>query len=179
VYIIEDADFVDSMSITWDSELIAAKLLAAFAPDAAKAKTDKPPQSNIDTIITFDPDGVSSHPNHKSLYHGAHAFLSAIMQRHAGWDCPIKMYSLKTTNVIRKYMSFFDTPATMIVSIARKKEKGQYPTPLLFVSGPRDYRVAQKAMTDGHKSQMVWFRWGYIGLSRYMIVNDLVKEKSP
>jgi len=61
--------------------------------------------------------------------------------------------------------------------IARAKEKGQFPTPLLFVSGPGGVRQAQKAMTTAHKSQMKWFRWGWIGISRYMIVNDLKVEK--
>lgn len=28
-------------------------------------------------------------------------------------------------------------------------------------------------MTTAHVSQMRWFRWGWIGLSRYMVVNDL------
>ena len=29
------------------------------------------------------------------------------------------------------------------------------------------------AMTRAHVSQMRWFRWGWIGVSRYMVVNDL------
>jgi len=32
-------------------------------------------------------------------------------------------------------------------------------------------------MTTAHKSQMRWFRWGWIVLSRYMVVNDLKLEK--
>jgi len=31
-------------------------------------------------------------------------------------------------------------------------------------------------MTTAHKSQMVWFRYGWIWNSRYMIVNDLQKD---
>jgi N-acetylglucosaminylphosphatidylinositol deacetylase len=38
-------------------------------------------------------------------------------------------------------------------------------------------RAAQQAMTGAHKSQMRWFRWGWVGLSRYMVVNDLKLEK--
>jgi len=167
------------MSITWDSKLIANKLATAFAPDIAKTKTDKPPKANIDVIITFDADGVSSHPNHKSLYHGARAFLTTIMQRHSGWECPVKLYSLTTTNVLRKYISILDIPVSIFQTLFRKRVAGKFPTPLLFVSSPRDFRTAQSAMTNCHESQMVWFRWGYIGFSRYMMVNDLVKVKGP
>ena len=48
---------------------------------------------------------------------------------------------------------------------------------LLFMSGLGEVRRAQKAMTDAHVSQMRWFRWGWIVLSRYMVVNDLRLEK--
>jgi N-acetylglucosaminylphosphatidylinositol deacetylase len=40
-----------------------------------------------------------------------------------------------------------------------------------------EMRRAQKAMTVAHKSQMRWFRWGWIGASRYMVVNDLKLAK--
>jgi N-acetylglucosaminylphosphatidylinositol deacetylase len=46
-----------------------------------------------------------------------------------------------------------------------------------MVSGVQDYRKGQQAMTTAHKSQMRWFRWGWIAISRYMIMNDLVKQK--
>jgi len=58
-----------------------------------------------------------------------------------------------------------------------KKQMGEHPSPLLFLSAPQEVRIAQKAMTNAHKSQMRWFRWGWIWLSRYMVVNDLRLEK--
>jgi N-acetylglucosaminylphosphatidylinositol deacetylase len=54
-----------------------------------------------------------------------------------------------------------------------KKQMKAHPSPLLFLSGIGEVRIAQQAMTTAHKSQMRWFRWGWIGLSRYMVVNDL------
>lgn len=48
---------------------------------------------------------------------------------------------------------------------------------LLFLSGPKEIQRAREAMWKAHKSQMRWFRWGWIGLSRYMAVNDLVLEE--
>lgn len=50
------------------------------------------------------------------------------------------------------------------------------PEGLLLVNTPAQTRIAQKAMTHAHVSQMRWFRWGWIGLSRYMVINDLVLE---
>jgi len=101
------------------------------------------------------------------------------MHRHTGWECPIKLYTLTTTSIFRKYLSILDAPGTIITAIMRKKELGEFPTPMLFASSPVGYRRAQIAMTTAHESQMRWFRWGWITLSRYMIINDLKKEKVP
>jgi len=166
------------MTVAWPSRLISNLLTSAFAPKMASIPPKEAPQATIDTIITFDAHGVSSHPNHKSLHEGAHAFLKALMHRHTGWECPIKLYTLTTTSIFRKYASLLDAPATVVGAILRKKELGSFPTPLLFVSSPVGYRRAQGAMTTAHESQMRWFRWGWITLSRYMIINDLKKEKT-
>ncbi|KAF2113027.1 phosphatidylinositol glycan class L [Lophiotrema nucula] len=178
ILIIEDKNFPDSMTVTWHPRLISNLMTTAFAPKMAKISSKEPPQATIDAIITFDKDGVSSHPNHKSLYEGAHTFLKALMHRHSGWDCPIKLYTLRTTSILRKYVSLVDAPITVIGAITSRKELGSYPNPLIYVSSPLGYRTAQKAMTTAHESQMRWFRWGWITLSRYMIINDLKKEKT-
>lgn len=166
------------MTVTWHPRLISNLLTTTFAPKMSSLSSKEAPQANIDAIITFDAHGVSGHPNHKSLYDGAHSFLKALMHKHSGWECPIKLYTLTTTTIFRKYASLLDAPATLIVAITRKKELGNFPTPLLAVSSPFAYRTAQKAMTTAHESQMRWFRWGWISLSRYMIINDLKKEKT-
>jgi len=166
------------MAVTWHPRLISNLLVSVFAPKMALIPSNQAPQSNIDVIITFDGHGVSSHPNHKSLYNGAHTFLRALMHRHTGWSCPIKLYTLTTTSLVRKYLAVMDAPAALVHVMIRKKELGSYPTPLLFVSSPAGYRTAQRAMTTAHQSQMRWFRWGWITLSRYMVLNDLKKEKT-
>jgi N-acetylglucosaminylphosphatidylinositol deacetylase len=166
------------MTVTWHPRLISNLLTPTFAPKMASLSSKQEPQTTIDVIITFDAHGISAHPNHKALYNGAHAFLKAIMHKHSGWECPIKLYTLTTTNILRKYISLLDSPATIARAVFTRKELGNYPTPLLFISSPFGYRRAQKAMTTAHQSQMRWFRWGWITLSRYMIINDLRKEKS-
>lgn len=177
ILVIEDRNFPDSMTVTWHPRLISNLLTTAFAPKMSSISAKDAPQTTVDAIITFDAHGISSHPNHKSLHDGAHTFLKALMHRHSGWDCPIKLYTLTTTSILRKYMSVLDAPATLVGAILAKKDLGEYPTPLLFVSTPKGYRTAQGAMTTAHQSQMRWFRWGWIGAARYMVINDLKREK--
>lgn len=177
VVVVEDPHFPDSMTAEWDPKAIGAILMRYFAPDAAGKPKKGAPKALVDAIITFDSRGVSGHPNHIALLHGATAFLKQLMQRHTGWECPVKLYSLMTTNVLRKYSSILDPAMTVISCVWKRKERGDFPTPLVAVSGFGDLRRAQKAMTTAHQSQMRWFRWGWIGVSRYMVVNDLVKVK--
>lgn len=63
-----------------------------------------------------------------------------------------------------------------------KKSKGKFveggvPGGLLCVSGLDGVWKTWSAMVQGHWSQMLWFRWGWIGLARYMVVNDLKRVK--
>jgi N-acetylglucosaminylphosphatidylinositol deacetylase len=173
-------EFPDSMTATWDKQNVASLLSSAFAPNLAKPMTNKSadaPTATIDVLITFDKSGVSSHLNHISLYHGARHFIASLIHNRPGWGCPVDLYTLNTVSLARKYTSFFDSIASLLVMAIRPKQMGAHPSPLLFLSGPGEVRVAQKAMTTAHKSQMRWFRWGWIGLSRYMVVNDLRLEK--
>jgi len=176
IVIIEDDRFPDSMTAEWDAKLIGSTLLRYFAPKLAKTPPDSAPISYVDAIITFDSRGVSGHPNHTALYHGAIAYLKLLMQRHTGWECPTKLYTLPSTNIVRKYSSIIDSATTIFTCTWRTKDKGHFPTPIVMVNGPQRIWRAQQAMTTAHKSQMRWFRWGWIGLSRYMIVNDLTRE---
>lgn len=177
VFVIEDQNFPDSMTAIWDAKLISQTLLKAFAPNANSTSANKAPEANIDVLITFDEGGVSGHPNHISLLHGCTTFLKTLMQRHTGWENPVKLYTLTSVNIVRKYSSILDSAASVLATVLGSKEKGAFPNPLLMVSSPGDVRKAQQAMTNAHVSQMRWFRWGWIGISRYMVVNDLKKRK--
>lgn len=177
VLVLDDPNFPDSMTQTWDPKALVSLLTSTFAPKMAAIGPKSAPETSIDVIVTFDASGVSGHPNHISLYHGAVAFVRAIMARHSGWEAPVKVYTLTSVNVLRKYSSVVDAPVTILRSMFKRKEAGAYPSPLLIVSGLFGYRNAQTAMTTAHQSQMRWFRWGWIGISRYMVINDLRKEK--
>lgn len=134
----------------------------------------------MDVLITFDRYGVSNHPNHVSLYHGARTFISTIMCEKSSWESPVDLYALKSVSTWRKYTGFLG--ALLALSIARtgmSLASGGSPNKLLFVNhlvGDRGLPAAWAAMTKAHKSQMVWFRWGWIAFSRYMVVNELRLE---
>ncbi|KAI0103119.1 LmbE-like protein [Hypoxylon sp. NC0597] len=191
VLVVDSPDFPDSMTTTWDATKISSLLTSTFVPPLAATKASKnntsPPTATIDALITFDANGISSHPNHISLYHGARAFVASLTRGKAGWASPVDLYTLTTVSLPRKYFAFLDVFAT-IISLAlqgsggsKKSDKGN-PGALVSMSslvggGRESYGTARKAMTEAHKSQMVWFRWGWIALSRYMYINDLRLER--
>lgn len=203
VLVIDDQTrFKDGMREHWDEKEIAKVLAQAFAPNAAvgenkpsnKKKGGSGPTATIDALITFDKDGVSSHPNHKALFHGAKLFLSNLMRDYSGYACPITMYTLTTVGVARKYSFVLDVMPTYFAGImddVRSAAQGKKPPKrvkgqgtgkgsrgdrVMFVSDLIKYWKGRSAMVYSHKSQMVWFRWGWISIGRYMVVNDLKKE---
>jgi N-acetylglucosaminylphosphatidylinositol deacetylase len=165
------------MSVDWDAKLISSLLVSRFAPRISKRTAKQAPEADIDVLLTFDRHGVSSHPNHRSLYYGAVAFLREVSKHTAGWEPPVNVYTLTTVNILRKYLSILDSPVTILSVLFSGRVGGPAPTPLFSVSSILDYRRAQTAMTTAHQSQMIWFRWGWIGWSRYMVINILKKEK--
>lgn len=186
VLVIESSKFPDSMTTKWPAADIAQLLSSAFSPTSSASpkkvtKSHDEPTATIDTLITFDAHGISSHPNHISLYHGARHWLSSLMAGRSGWKCPVEMYTLTSTNIFRKYIGFLDSPATLIIGGWRaagmaQRKKREEPPSLLFISDFGQYRTGQNAMVKAHKSQMRWFRWAWICIGRYMVVNDLKRE---
>lgn len=191
VFIVDDPTrFPDSMSATWTADHVTSLLASAFSPDlaatlngTAKKNPKKAPTATIDVILTFDQHGISNHPNHRSLYHGAVHFLRTLMTDKEGFNCPVTMYTLTSTSMLRKYVGVLDAPYSMLLGVlgnlfgGKKTSADEGPARLLFVSSVGDWLTAQSAMVIGHKSQMVWFRWGWITIGRYMTVNDLKREK--
>jgi N-acetylglucosaminylphosphatidylinositol deacetylase len=170
------------MTTTWDKHKISALLCSAFVPHLAKqgASPSAAPTAAIDVIITFDAHGVSSHPNHISLYHGARQFVTTLLQGKSGWTSPVDLYALQTVALPRKYTGFLDIFATMLGQFGGSKKDVEHPEGLVFASklvGDGGLPTAWSAMTTAHRSQMVWFRYGWIAFSRYMVLNDLKLEK--
>ncbi|KAL8865840.1 MAG: hypothetical protein Q9174_006665 [Haloplaca sp. 1 TL-2023] len=185
VLVLDSPDFVDGMNIKWDVEKVADILRQAFSQQEQRNENSSKdaPTTSINVLITFDRFGVSGHPNHVSLFHGAKAWLSGMMKEKQGWRCPVDLYTLTSTSIARKYISFLDAPMTMLLGFfggvkasRSSSSKGEGRRQALFISDIRQWRQGQKAMTKAHKSQMRWFRWGWITFGRYMVVNDLKRE---
>ncbi|KAF4994112.1 hypothetical protein FGRMN_6027 [Fusarium graminum] len=182
VFVINNpTDFPDSMTKMWDKNLIARLLGSTFAPKFGhERKNNMKPTANIDILVTFDSHGVSSHPNHISLYLGARSFIQALTSTESEWPSPIDLYTLGTVGIVRKYSSFMDFIPTLLSWAGVKSQDKERPEGLVFMNqlvGRHAYGAAWSAMTQAHKSQMVWFRYGWITLSRYMVINDLRLEK--
>jgi len=184
VFVVESPEFQDSMTTTWDKTKVATLLSSAFAPNLTQPKKskspgDSAPTATIDVLITFDASGISSHPNHISLFHGARHFISSLIHNRPGWASPVDLYTLTTVNIVRKYSGWADSAVSFLGMTFSSRGKGvdrDKVKRLVFLSGPKEYQIAWKAMTKAHVSQMKWFRYGWIGLSRYMTVNDLRLE---
>ncbi|KAL4795983.1 putative deacetylase LmbE-like domain-containing protein [Aspergillus venezuelensis] len=206
VLVLDDPRFRDGMGIEWSKSDISSLLMQTFSPESNTTSTSRrknknqsqttQPTSTIDILLTFDKHGISNHINHRSLYHGSKHFLETLMRDASGYSCPVSLYTLTTTNLLRKYIGVLDAPMTMASGIVeglfsvflpssssssfcsgrRVDKKAGGPARLLFVSSVGEWMTAQSAMVKAHQSQMVWFRWGWIGIGRYMVVNDLRRE---
>ncbi|CAK1590303.1 unnamed protein product [Parnassius mnemosyne] len=111
----------------------------------------------VDTLVTFDRGGISSHPNHSAVFYAvAYLFVEKNMPKR----CTV--YTLDSVNILRKYMGFLDLPLSFVLSSKR-----------YFLRWTESRRIT-RAMKQ-HRSQMVWFRYLYVIFSRYMVINTLRK----
>lgn len=134
-------------------------------------------------IITFDEFGVSNHPNHIALYHGAKLFLKSLIKKN------VKLYKLKSLGFCEKYSFtlltnielFVDYISSLIQRFVRVNitvsffEPKNSSTSIKIYSDLNMLACSYAAMGYGHFSQMVWFRYGWLMLSRYLTYNHLIE----
>ncbi|KAF9010115.1 putative deacetylase LmbE-like domain-containing protein, partial [Cyathus striatus] len=150
----------DNFTSVWDPEIIANVVRPYVL------------ENRITTILTFDYQGISSHPNHRSLPAG---------MKHLIRTYPItslspvpRVFALITVPVWTKYSSVLAPLfAKFDIYIQHVVNHTILPT---FVSGTQEYLRALQAMRE-HRSQLVWFRWLYVFFSRYMWVNEWTEVK--
>ncbi|KAA1472026.1 LmbE-like protein [Dentipellis sp. KUC8613] len=158
----------DNFTAMWNSSLIADVITPYILTN------------NITTVLTFDQHGISSHPNHLSLYYGVSNLLSQLSPR--GHD--VHAYALVSIPTSSKYLGpTAPILAKLHLSITWILQRlGFQPSEngltggegtAIFVAGFREYSTAVRAMLQ-HRSQLVWFRWLYVAFSRYMWVNEWV-----
>lgn len=114
-------------------------------------------QYEIDTIITFDKDGVSGHKNHVALFYSI-SFLCvrAVLPQYC------KVYTLESVGFFRKYVGFMDSMYSYMNS--------EY---IYFNSIPESKKLA--VAMAAHNSQFVWHNRVYINISRYMFINSFTE----
>ncbi|KAJ1920931.1 N-acetylglucosaminyl-phosphatidylinositol de-N-acetylase [Mycoemilia scoparia] len=152
VIIVNSPDLPDNPKKVWNPALVAKTVKAVVV------------SGKVDAVFTFDVQGVSGHENHSSAYVGTkHMFLTD--QYFKVND--VRLYTLHSTNLVRKYIGVLDTLFSLGQAMAAKDS-------LIFVSGLEGYQMGLRAMSQ-HSSQMVWFRRLYLAFSRYMFINTYSK----
>ena len=131
-------------------------------------------------ILTFDHQGISSHPNHGSLPSGAARLVTSLA---ASVPAPPRLYALITVPLVPKYvgpLAALLAKADLTFAALLRRWGVDYPQQNMpvFVAGAGQYQTALRAMMQ-HQSQLVWFRWLYVAFSRYMWVNEWVRVLPP
>lgn len=144
--ILNDTRIQDGHHEIWEQEYVAGIIAA---------EVDR---RDINTIVTFDPAGVTGHVNHEGCYIGVRYYLTVC--RRQGVDCPAG-WSLTTTEDLRTYSSVLDVLPSALES------KGS-PDAAMYTN--HDLIAMYKAMS-AHKSQSRW--WKHVLLTRYTFVNTL------
>lgn len=137
-------------------------------------------------LVTFDDKGVLGHLNHVALYHGTKKFYDDNL-RDTGRG---RMYVLKSLNFWEKYSFTLLTNIELFVDVLSRLVFNvlHVNVNVSFFNSPSDLRssirvysdlnmlsVSYAAMAYGHFSQMVWFRYGWLTLSRYLNFNHLIQ----
>jgi N-acetylglucosaminylphosphatidylinositol deacetylase len=122
-------------------------------------------------IITFDPKGITHHPNHIALAHGC-----SFGPRQTHGQC----YALQSPSVALKFTGPFwaiwynsltrYTSSTTGLSRGRSGEKVK--RTMRIVNTPTGWIQGAVAMS-AHRSQLVWFRYLYFAASRLVWYNEL------
>jgi len=162
-WILNHPHLQDDIRVMWEPNVVAAQV-EPYVTDYG-----------IDTILTFDDYGVSSHPNHISIIRGIRHMLETNL-----FAKPPKVYGLTTASLLPKYTGVFGGVFARFVLWLKILIKGlpivnlftrNWETTPIFISGAEQYIRGLSAMKQ-HWSQMVWFRWLNVFFSRYMWVNE-------
>ena len=95
--VIDDPELQDGMDQNWAPELVANQI-EKFCKHRESVDG---PEGKINILITFDEHGISSHPNHISVFHGAEYLMKNQL-------IDVELMTLTTVNLFRKYIGFID-----------------------------------------------------------------------
>ncbi|KAI0822977.1 LmbE-like protein [Trametes gibbosa] len=162
-WVIDRPDLQDNFTAEWHPDTIADVLRPYVL------------EHHISTILTFDHQGISSHPNHISLPKGAARLLSTLSDGLPSNTPQPCVFSLVTVPLYFKYLGPLAPIASKLSVALTLKSANSGATPLA-ISSWAGYARALRAMMQ-HRSQLVWFRWLYVSFSRYMWVNEWIEVR--
>ncbi|KAI0315707.1 N-acetylglucosaminylphosphatidylinositoldeacety la se [Amylostereum chailletii] len=149
----------DNFTARWDAKLIADTVRPYIL------------EHHITTILTFDPVGVSSHPNHLSLFHGTSYLLGSLPSPPRAYALISVPLSIKYTGPLAPALAKLDLNFSRALAYFNMQPSLSAHPISVYVSGVRQWARALRALSC-HHSQLVWFRWLYMAFSRYMWVNE-------
>ncbi|CAI4049121.1 hypothetical protein N7582_004583 [Saccharomyces uvarum] len=171
-------DFEDGMDEVWDIDSITSTLSQTIDVNNEKV-------SQI--IVTFDSYGVSNHINHKSCHIAVEKFIDDYVgskTKEKAENAHITALYLRSykNNIFLKYNSFIWEILKMLYRTVSPFGRSIQPLAapstttekngLLLMNTHSQYILAFAAMLNAHKSQVVWFRYGWWILSRFVFVNE-------
>lgn len=149
VRVIDDEDLQDGMHVRWDSVVVSRCVRQALDQCGT-----------IRTVVTFDGRGVSGHPNHIDVYNGV---------RHLKTTSPpgLLYLSLKSGNFLSKYSGL----CSLLPFVVGWKAPSKDPKSFTCVIPPEDILLSFRGM-QRHASQLVWFRYLFVWLSSFTVLNE-------
>lgn len=148
VRIVQHCELDDGLSSHWPAHIIKAEVSKYL--EAAM---------HIGTVITFDNQGVSHHPNHIAVYNG-------VKKLKDNMPPGIAFMQLASKNVLLKYSGCLSMLFSLIASPRHTRSNATILIP------PGKVFTSFSAMRR-HWSQMVWFRYLFVFFSSYTYVNEL------
>lgn len=176
-------NYADGMDVLWSAEDVSASLNKIIDFSSLSSPV----------LITFDSKGVSSHPNHISLFYGCkHFFASVVGPLNSSTTKQARLYALKSLSFWEKYSFTLLTNIELLVDFVSKFILSSFLKININISFFDTFAAKQRpsikvysdlnmlslsyaAMAYGHFSQMVWFRYGWLILSRYLTFNHLIQ----
>ncbi|CAK7903537.1 N-acetylglucosaminyl-phosphatidylinositol de-N-acetylase [[Candida] anglica] len=197
VEVLEDGQFKDGMSESWDIDQVADTIEQAVSSAITTTMAKSPSVTTVRAareqivVVTFDSQGVSNHPNHISLHHGAVQWYKKYQRSQVDTKRPrgTSLLFLRSLSFFEKYSFTLVTNCELFAEHVSRLVLGNIfklnvniaffsrasaSSPVTFYSDLNMLSVAYAAMAYGHFSQMVWFRYGWLIFSRYLTFNQLV-----
>nr|CCC95775.1 unnamed protein product [Trypanosoma congolense IL3000] len=149
VRIVNHAELQDGLDNVWNTEVIRREVLSCLQGSSA-----------IQTVVTFDGKGVSSHPNHIAVYEGVRA---AVKSAPPG----TVFYTLYSRNLLEKYSGVLS-----VLSFLLRGRRCSVCRGFTAIISPTSVFTSFGAMRK-HKSQLVWYRYLFLCFSSYSYINEM------